>query len=234
MTTGAVLLDLDDTLVDTPTAMRASVVAALEGLVGDLPEPVRRAVADQWLADPARHFLRYELGEISFVEQRRARFAEIAEIAGADADPAAYATWEEGYVAGLIDAVRAFDDVIPFLDGLDGMPRAVVTNVATEVQRAKLQAAGLAERFPVVVGVDLAGAPKPDPAPFTCACRLLGVEPAAAIHIGDSLLADVEGALGAGLRAIWLDRLDTGGNVALPPGASRARTLTEAAELLRS
>src|SRR5690606_31900683 len=95
MTTGAVLLDLDDTLVDTPTAMRASVVAALEGLVGDLPEPVRRAVADQWLADPARHFLRYELGEISFVEQRRARFAEIAEIAGADADPAAYATWEE-------------------------------------------------------------------------------------------------------------------------------------------
>lgn len=232
MKPAAVLLDLDDTLIDTPTAMRISVVAALEGVAGDLPEPVKDAVADQWVADPTRHFHRYEIGEISFADQRRARFAEVATVAGVDADAVTYATWESGYVAGLTEWVRAFDDVVPFLDGLAGTPVAVVTNVATDLQRAKLQTAGLAQRLPAVVGVDLAGAPKPHSAPFHYACRLLGVEPAAAVHIGDSLHADVVGACGAGLRALWLDRNDAGRTAELPPRARRVRSLTEAARLL--
>lgn len=234
MRASAVLLDLDDTLVDTPTAMRISVVTALEGVAGNLPGPVKQAVADQWIADPVRHFDRYERGEISFADQRRARFAEVAAMAGLDTEAVAYAAWEQGYEAGLIARIRAFDDVVPFLDALGGLPVAVVTNVATDMQRAKLRTAGLVERLPVVVGVDLAGAPKPDPAPFRYACRVLGVEPSATVHIGDSLRADVAGACGAGLRAIWLDRADSGPAADLPPGASRVRSLADAIELLAS
>lgn len=232
MTPAAVLLDLDDTLVDTPTAMRISVVAALEAVTGELPESVKRAVADRWIADPARHFFRYEVGEIGFTDQRRARFAEVAEIAGLDPEPAMYAAWEAGYVAGLTEWVRAFDDVLPFLNGLGRTPVAVVTNVATDLQRAKLQTAGLAERLPVVVGVDLAGSPKPAAAPFHYACRLLGVDPAEAVHIGDSLHADVVGACAAGLRAIWLDRRGAGRDAVLPAGAARVNSLTEASKLV--
>lgn len=232
MSPSGVLLDLDNTLIDTPTAMRISVVAALEGVAGDLPGPVKQAVADRWIADPARHFERYEVGEISFADQRRARFAEVATLAGVDMNAVTYTAWEQGYLAGLAERVRAFDDVIPFLDGLDGTPVAVVTNVATDIQRAKLRTAGLAERLPVVVGVDLAGTPKPDPASFWYACRLLSVEPSASVHIGDSLLADVGGAYAAGLRAIWLDRRGCGSDADLPPGAMRVRSLSDAGELL--
>jgi putative hydrolase of the HAD superfamily len=234
VTPAAVLLDLDATLVDTPAAMRVSVVAALERLVGDLSAPARTAVQERWVRDPNGHFLRYENGEISFADQRRARYAEVATLAGAPTGDGAYAAWERVYVAGLTSTVRAFDDVEPFLDALGSIPVAVVTNVTTDVQRAKLVAAGLAERLPVVVGVDVAGAPKPDPAPFRHACAVLDVEPAAAVHIGDSLLADVVGAHRAGLRAIWLDRAAATPDATrptLPPGACRVTTLTEAAAL---
>lgn len=234
MTPSAVLLDLDNTLVDTPAAMRVSVIAALEQQVGELTEETRAAVQEQWVKDPNGHFVRYETGEISFSDQRMARYAEIAVLAGTATTAEAYAEWEEAYVAGLTSSVRAFGDVEPFLDGLGNGPIAVVTNVTTHIQQAKLDAAGLAERLPVVVGVDVAGAPKPDPAPFHYACAKLGVEPAMAVHIGDSLLADVLGAHRAGLRAIWLDRAATRDTAAtaLPAGARRVTSLIQAAELL--
>ena len=232
MSPGAVLLDLDGTLVDTHGAMRMVVVQTLEQLVGALPASVQGAIADRWVADPSRHFLRYEIGEITFTEQRRARFAEVAAIADARVDDETYAVWERSYEAGLGANVRPYDDVVAFLDGLGSTPVAVVTNVRTEFQRTKLASAGLSEQLPVVVGVDLAGAPKPDPAPFLLACTLLGVEPSAAVHIGDSLVADVEGALAAGLSAIWLDRTGDGDGGRPPLGSSRVVSLTEAAALI--
>jgi putative hydrolase of the HAD superfamily len=230
----AVLLDLDGTLVDTHATMRAVVVRALESLVGALPESSRQAIADHWIDDPSRHFHRYEIGELSFAEQRRARYTEVAAIADAPVSDELYAQWEIAYEAGLGAEVRPFDDVDGFLDRLGSIPVAVVTNVRTDFQRAKLGAAGLAARLPVVVGVDLAGAPKPDPAPFLLACTLLGVEPVEAVHIGDSLTADIEGARAAGLGAIWLDRPGAGDDGDLPAGAHRVASLTAAIGLVGS
>ena len=86
MTPSAVLLDLDGTLVDTPSTMRDVVVQTMEDMVGELPEAVRRAIADRWIADPARHFYRYEIGEITFADQRRARLpgdSLVADVEGA-------------------------------------------------------------------------------------------------------------------------------------------------------
>jgi beta-phosphoglucomutase-like phosphatase (HAD superfamily) len=44
---GAVLLDLDGTLVDTHGAMRKVVVQTLVQLLGELPGSVRGAIADR-------------------------------------------------------------------------------------------------------------------------------------------------------------------------------------------
>ena len=46
------------------------------------------------------------------------------------------------------------------------------------------------------------GVEKPDPRIFALACRALGVAAEDALHVGDSLRADVEGARAAGLRAL--------------------------------
>lgn len=68
------------------------------------------------------------------------------------------------------------------------------------------------------------GAAKPDPALFARALeRAGGIEPAAALHVGDSVAADVRGALAAGVRPVLIARegdevrsQDEGGPV--PPG----------------
>src|SRR5438045_9693839 len=53
------------------------------------------------------------------------------------------------------------------------------------------------------------GLMKPHPSIFSAALQLLGVAPAEAVMVGDSLRQDIEGALGVGMRAILLNRGDT-------------------------
>ena len=50
---------------------------------------------------------------------------------------------------------------------------------------------------------------KPHPSIFSAALQLLDVAPADAVMVGDSVRQDVEGALGAGMRAILLHRGET-------------------------
>lgn len=49
-------------------------------------------------------------------------------------------------------------------------------------------------------------APKPDPSLFQQAARRLAMDPAAILHVGDSVREDVEGARSAGMKARWLKR----------------------------
>jgi putative hydrolase of the HAD superfamily len=50
---------------------------------------------------------------------------------------------------------------------------------------------------------------KPSPSIFQAAMQLVGVNPAESLMVGDSLKQDVEGALRAGMRAVFLHRSDT-------------------------
>jgi HAD superfamily hydrolase (TIGR01509 family) len=50
------------------------------------------------------------------------------------------------------------------------------------------------------------GVAKPDPSIFAAALALAGARPAEALHVGDSLPEDVEGALAAGIRAVLVAR----------------------------
>jgi putative hydrolase of the HAD superfamily len=59
-----------------------------------------------------------------------------------------------------------------------------------------------------IVGSRAHGYVKPHPTIFLAALQQLGVEPAEAVMVGDSLEEDVEGARALGLRAILMDRQD--------------------------
>ena len=58
------------------------------------------------------------------------------------------------------------------------------------------------------------GVAKPDRVIFQTAAARTGCSVEECVHAGDSLTADVQGALGAGMGAVWLDRLGGGP----PPG----------------
>lgn len=58
--------------------------------------------------------------------------------------------------------------------------------------------------FSVVVISDEVGRRKPHPAVFRYALSALGLGPERVLHVGDSLIEDVAGAQGVGIRAVWV------------------------------
>ncbi|MDF0675244.1 MAG: HAD-IA family hydrolase [Nitrospira sp.] len=65
---------------------------------------------------------------------------------------------------------------------------------------------GIADAFDTVTISSLAQAAKPAPQIFHMALEKHGIDPEEALHVGDSLRDDVEGAKQAGLHAVLLDR----------------------------
>ena len=100
-----------------------------------------------------------------------------------------------------------------FADVADGLERlagshamALVTNGAACLQREKLAASGLTDRFEVVIVSADVGVAKPDSTIFEHALSELGVRRDRAVMVGDSIAKDVDGALAAGLDAVWVNR----------------------------
>src|SRR5690606_10059742 len=106
------------------------------------------------------------------------------------------------------ESYRLYDDVLCLLSSLKDadIRLGLVTNGASDTQRGKLQALGIEPYFTAVVVSGEMGIAKPDPRVFASALAQLGVEPAAACHVGDNLTTDVAGANAAGMVSVWLNR----------------------------
>ncbi len=76
----------------------------------------------------------------------------------------------------------------------------------TDYLLESLERLGWVGLFDSVTFSQEAGAEKPDPRVFRFALARSGTAPGETIHVGDSWVADYEGATGAGLRAVWLTR----------------------------
>jgi pyrophosphatase PpaX len=103
--------------------------------------------------------------------------------------------------------VRAFPGVIDMVSGVRA--RGVRTGLVTSKNRVGaergLRVVGLAGTMDAIVSCDDVTRPKPDREPVDRAVRDLGVEPAAAVFVGDSL-HDLESGRAAGVRtaaALW-------------------------------
>jgi putative hydrolase of the HAD superfamily len=228
----AVLLDVDDTLVDTRAAFAAAVAHVVARWVPHLDAEGREAALRHWVADAEGHFRAYTRGEIDVVEQRRRRAASLhAAFGGPVVDAALFEQWDAAYEAAFRAAWRACPDAAPLLDALDAahLPRGVVTNMRIGYQREKLLVAGLLERVGVLVGMEAFGVGKPDPRVYRHACAVLGVDPAQVAYVGDELDVDARGAREAGLLGVWLDRHGSGQS---PPDVPVVRSLDELPTLL--
>jgi putative hydrolase of the HAD superfamily len=102
---------------------------------------------------------------------------------------------------------RVYDDVAPALGELKrrGFRLGVISNFDSRLLDV-LRACGLEQFFDSVHISTQVGAAKPDPAIFQAALKDHSIEPSQALHVGDSLREDVEGAQAAGLEALLLDR----------------------------
>ena len=84
---------------------------------------------------------------------------------------------------------------------------AVCSNFShSQTALAVLEAAGLRWHFDAVLVSDAVGYRKPRPEIFRATLGALGVAPEEALHVGDSLSADVAGAAALGIRTAWITR----------------------------
>ena len=123
---------------------------------------------------------------------------------------------------------RAHPDAAPALRELRrrGLRLVAASNWDCSLADA-LAAAGLAGLLDGVEASAAAGAAKPDPRLFRAALAAAGVEPQAAIHVGDSVEHDVRGARAAGIRAVLLAR-----DGAAPPGVPAIRSLGQLPDVI--
>ncbi len=127
-------------------------------------------------------------------------------------------------------AVTLYDDVLPALERLAARHRLV----AVSNGNAELHRVGLGHLFAGgSVSARLHGVAKPDPSIFRAACAAAHAAPHQVLHLGDDLVADVDGALAAGLHAGWICRPD-GAHASEPAraGAHRFANLLEVAQAL--
>ncbi|WP_437812492.1 HAD family hydrolase [Sorangium sp. So ce1078] len=97
-------------------------------------------------------------------------------------------------IAGMIDVVVELRRA--------GVPVAVLSN--SEGRLAELvEELGWSAHFVAVADSGRLGFEKPGREIFAWTAERLGAPLAAVVHVGDSLAADVDGALAAGMRAVW-------------------------------
>jgi HAD superfamily hydrolase (TIGR01509 family) len=121
---------------------------------------------------------------------------------GESADAAIDWLWTEQPARNLWR--RPIPGMIDVVDHLlqEGVKVGIISN--SEGKLAELVAElGWADRFEVIADSGALDLEKPDPRIFEWAASHLGAELESIVHIGDSLAADVEGAIACGMRAIW-------------------------------
>jgi len=134
---------------------------------------------------------------------------------------------------GSPDVWRFYDDVETVLRDLRarGLKIGVVSNWDTRL-KSICDGLGLARLVDFIVISAEVGVRKPDPGIFRMALDRAGVRPEEAIHVGDLLEEDVEGARRAGVRPVLIDRkkrITAGGP---PADVKVVATLGELAGLL--
>jgi HAD superfamily hydrolase (TIGR01549 family) len=201
----AVLFDLDDTLFDHRGCARDALIAVQQSqscFQSMAFDALERAHAD-FLEELHGEVM---LGRVPVAVARIERFRRLLESAGVrdqgDTASELATLYRETYqtrrravagAAALMSAVRRHARI------------AIVSNNVLDEQQEKLFVCRLEQFVDELVVSGEVGVSKPDPVIFQTAMHRLGVIAAETVMVGDSWIADVEGARAVGIRAIWFN-----------------------------
>ena len=216
----ALLLDLDDTILDAYSDADVAWLQLLREFAGSLgdvaAEELQAAVlqARDWYWSDME---RARLGGLNLLQARR----DILLRAFADfniPDSPVVTRMGERYDQIRNEAMRPFPGAIETLRRLQmtDIRLGLLTNGSAEMQRGKIERFSLAGYFDHIQIEGEFGIGKPDERAFRHALNTLGVEPTEAWMVGDNLDFDIRGAQQVGIHAIWVDTHGSG----LPDGTT--------------
>lgn len=109
----------------------------------------------------------------------------------------------EDYIENLSSYNHLFPNTVQILDYLrPNYKLHIITNGFHEVQNKKLKNSGIHHFFDQVINSEMAGVKKPNPYIFRLALEKSRATAGKSLMIGDSLEADIQGALAAGYHAL--------------------------------
>jgi putative hydrolase of the HAD superfamily len=225
----AVCFDLDNTLWDMePVLARAERILA-DWLGSRYPRIAERFSTAETLEARAA-LLReepHQAHDLSYL--RRETLARLAAAAGYDTGTAqsiareAFTTWH----AARNDCAP-FDDVVPALGRLRRKFRlATLSNGNADLERI-----GLAHHFDVSLHAGALGCAKPDPRAYAALAEALTLTPAEILFVGDEPDCDILGPRAAGMRTVWVNRVDAAWPDGLPSPDAVVRDLDGLVRLL--
>ena len=196
----AVLLDLDDTILDFHWAEHRALSGALREL-GLEPTP---AILDRYSEINIRQWEKLEEGLLTREQVLLVRFEILFDELGLSlSGERARDLYEERLSHGH----RFIDGAPELLEALHGPYRLyLASNGSTLVQKGRLASAGIGPYFDGVFLSEELGCDKPQRGFFeACFARIPDFDPARALMVGDSLTSDIRGGLNAGLRTCWFN-----------------------------
>ena len=212
--------DLDDTLWPVGPVIAAAEETLLSWLQARHPRAVSGHTIESLRALRAQVAARHPEHGHDMTFLRRRALEDMFAAAG-HAEALADEAFEVFYSAR--NRVDFYDDVRPALTRLGSHHRLY----ALSNGNADLERCGIADLFAGHVTARAAGAAKPDARIFARLADLAGVEAAEVLHVGDDPLADVVGAMQAGMQAVWLNRESRRWPQEIAPPARTISTLAE-------
>ena len=167
-------------------------------------------------------------------DEQRAFFTEYERLvlSGAGVEVSPEQSWQIWRRIRKIDyKLTLFDDAIPALTACRqmGLTVGMISNI-NMLGDELADGMGLLPHLDFSITAQEVGAEKPNPLIFERALELAGADAASAVHVGDQIAPDIDGALNVGMRAILVDR---DGNHADYTDHPRITDMTTLPDLLR-
>ncbi|HEX6475431.1 MAG TPA: HAD-IA family hydrolase [Candidatus Limnocylindria bacterium] len=229
----AVFLDIGDTVLRANPSWEGVYTLALEEYGISVPsEALRDALRSTY------HHGRYGLEE-GFEATPETSFRRTVEMDQAALDQLGVGPMSEEFFRRLselfmlVSSWHVFPDVMPALDELRarGLIIGAVSNWIWQLPEL-LHSLELLAHFDFVAASARVGYEKPQRGIFEHALQEAKVRPEEAIHVGDHIDADVQGAMAVGIAPVLIDRRERFTEADLPAGVPLIRSLTELAPLV--
>lgn len=223
----AISFDVDQTLIDTDRVIMRSMESVRDELIKRVPGERTRnlTVEEMWTIRDQEE--KDYVGKVrDFDEIRRRSFLRMLGHVGYTG-PDLSTRLNEVYLRHRYNDIRPYEDVMPMLDALGTRFKLGLLSNGNNYP----EYFGLEGRFDFAVYAQDIGIEKPDPRTFQISVDRAGCSLDQLLHVGDSLVTDVEGAQAVGARAVWLNRNGAFNDLGIEPDYQIA-SLTELPALL--
>lgn len=195
--TKAILLDVDNTLLDFNASAREAAILTARDFSVPLPKdffPVFKEINDKL-------WLKIEDGSLDKQGLHRMRWATIFASLGVDFDGVVFEEQFRQNMAFCAVPVEGAEELLTYLKAK--YPLYVASNASAALQASRLRLAELDEFFTDKFLSEDIGVAKPDERFWAHCANALALSPSELIMIGDSPSADIKGAHAFGIKTIW-------------------------------